>query len=392
MKLPANLKFEDWPENLGRKDYEDVLALAVADLKKNQDVAAVYSMGQNWVPGLSDLDMVVVYRDGTKKIHAKDPRTLSGKAGSVFTHGYMHFDVRTFKNLYYIYPGGFDLSLLFGEDIILNDPSKELSREELSFLQSSLVFDFLVTKVLLLPRFFQVDPNKTTLIKVREMLLFLYSFTHTITNTERWTGQKINSAFSEEIRDLRNNWFARSQEENQELLKKAVVSGFEVAALLVEVWDIFLKTAFGQMESPAQLEFASPDFNIVGVADWQPEDFWKTFSQERIRIKVPTLRKVINCKLLVPRSFFLMFSLYTQGQGPYSRWFKKFLKGGSISAIKSAGIDKRIEIINQIPLKESGEALFTLPFHYGFHTSNYFKDWLITKAVVFKRFLKLWQK
>lgn len=389
MKLPANLKFNNYPQQFKIEDYQEVLNLAVEDLKKNKDVLAVYSMGQNWVPGLSDLDVIVVYRDGVLKLHSRDPRTLSEKAGYIFTHDYMHFNVSSFKNLYYIYPDRFSLKLLFGENIELSDPQKELSEKEYQLLEASLTMDFLVTKLLLLPRFFMADAKEVSPINVREMLLFLYSFTHTVAMVERITGEKVASNFPEEIKSLKDSWFINTKEENNKLLQEAMINGFEVTAILVEKFDNYFKANFNLDKLPAKPLFVSPTFYIAGVKKWDKEEFWKTFLGGTVKVKMPILGKMLkNYKLLVPSSFFAMFSLYAKEQGAYSNWFRMFLKCRGCSLTRSLGIAKRLEVLNSTPLKKNKEALFTLPFHYGFYTTNYFKEAIRVKVVLLKRFLK----
>lgn len=390
MKLPAELKFEDWPKKLEERDSIKALDLAVADLKNNQNVVAVYSMGRKWVPGISDLDLIVVYRDGVSKIHSNDPRNLSGPANYIFTHDYMHFNASIFKNLYYIYPDKIDLKLEFGREISLNNPKNELTENDFKLLEASIVLDFLVTKVLLLPRFFTPDSKKKNIIKVREILLFLYSFTHTIEMTERLTGRKINSAFCQEIRDLRKTWFDLTEEKQKEGLLKAVDDGFNVSALLTEAWDEFLKAELSLNELPKNLVFSPPGLKIIGVEKWNKNDFWQTFLRGTVKMKIPFWgRELKNYKLLVPSSFFAIFSLYAKGKGPYSRWFGMFLKDGDLSVIENNGITKRLEVLNNFPIQKNKKALFTLPFHYGFYTVDYAKELLKAKAVSIKRLLNL---
>jgi hypothetical protein len=384
MKLPANLKFNNYPQQFKIEDYQEVLNLAVEDLKKNKDVLAVYSMGQNWVPGLSDLDVIVVYRDGVLKLHSRDPRTLSEKAGYIFTHDYMHFNVSSFKNLYYVYPDRFSLQLLYGDKIELVNPQDELSEDEYQLLEVSLVMDFLVTK-LLFPRYLTANP-----INIRNILLFIYSFTHTIEMIERLTEHKIQFDFSERIKELRVSWFLNKKEENEKLLIEAMEKAFLVTAMLVENLDDFLKTKFDLSLLPSKTEFCCPNFYIVGVQKWDKEQFWQSFIKESVRIKVPILGKILkNYKILVPKSFFPLFYLYANQHGPYGDWFKMFLKKGNNIHFDSLGIAKRTEVLNKVPVKNNQEMLFTLPFQYGFHTASRFKEYFRVRLVYIKRLLRI---
>jgi len=383
MKLPAKLKFKNYPQKLETKDYQEVLDLAVTDLKKNKDVLAVYSMGQNWVPGLSDLDMVVVYRQGVQKIHSRDPRTLSKKAGYIFTHDYLHLDSETFKNFYYIYPAAAGLQFLHGEKIELIDPRAELPEREYQLLEISLVMDFLVTK-LLFPRYLTANP-----VDIRNIFLFIYSFTHTIEMIERLAERKISSDFSRKIKELRASWFLNQEAENEKSLTGIMGEALLATAQLVEILDDLLKTKFDLSALPPQPEFLSPNFYIVGTQKWDKEQFCQSFIKESVRIKIPVLGKVLkNYKILAPRSFFFLFYLYANERGLYGDWFKMFLKKSSID-FKSLGIAKRMAVLNNMPVKKNKEVLFALSFQYGFHTADRLKERFRVKLVRIKRLLKI---
>jgi hypothetical protein len=275
------------------------------------------------------------------------------------------------------------LQLLYGENIPLNDPHKELEEKEYNLLELSLAMDFLVTK-LLFPRYLQANP-----IHVRKTLLFIYSFVHTIELLEKVIGRGISSNFKEEIKSLRNSWFLNKKEDNEESLKKAMISGFEATAQLVENLAIFLRTNFKLATSPKELILTLPDFYILGTEKWEKEYFWNEFSQGRLKIAI--LGKILkNYKILVPNSFFAIFSLYAREKGVYSDWFKKFLRCPDFSLDRSFGISKRLAVLNAIPLKKNKDVLFSLPFHYGFYTTAYFKE--RAKVAIFslkRKFLKL---
>jgi len=60
--MQHNIHLTNLPQKLSRTDYQDVVKLAVKDLVGNKDIASIYLMGKNWQPGISDMDIIVVYK------------------------------------------------------------------------------------------------------------------------------------------------------------------------------------------------------------------------------------------------------------------------------------------------------------------------------------------
>src|SRR3989344_4428956 len=97
-------KYLNLPKFLKKEDYEECCRLVVDDATTNPTVRAVYLMGGEWCPGISDLDIVVVYKDNITPISMKSPWSLSEKAKFIFTHRYLSFNEKDAGDFYYLYP------------------------------------------------------------------------------------------------------------------------------------------------------------------------------------------------------------------------------------------------------------------------------------------------
>jgi len=371
------LKFYNLPKKLTEKDYQEMISLAIQDLKKNPEIVAAYLMGKDWLPGISDVDLIVVYKDNSLAIHQPAPFSLSAKAKHIFTHIYYHFSLTSFKDIYYIMPAKYNLYHLFGQEVPFSNPQKDLSEKEYHCLKASFILDCLVNK--LLPSFYIFKKD----INVRRALLWLHSIIYTIALTEEIINKKIKTDFPEKIKSLRNNWFFEKKDKNLKLLSENLEDTFNLIPEIVKELDKFLRVTFNLASYPEKLLFNSPSFYLFGVTNWHKEKFFK--ESQYNKIKIPFLRKVLKqYKLALPNSFFSIFKIYGQGQGQglYSQWFKQFLSPSVFDFKNSSqAINKRVQIFNQAPVVKDKEILLKTLLQYGFHTANFKKEKLKVKII-----------
>src|SRR3989344_4661375 len=95
----------NFPKPLTQKDYEEVCRQIVADVKRQENIASVYLTGGQWLPGISDLDIIIVYDPSilVKNI-IKLPWELSKEAKSIFIHRYENYNLNSFPWHAYISP------------------------------------------------------------------------------------------------------------------------------------------------------------------------------------------------------------------------------------------------------------------------------------------------
>ena len=384
MKLEfKGLTFYNLPQRLKTEDYEEVVDLAVKDLKTNPSIISIYLMGKNWLPGISDVDIVAVHKDDAIRVHPKKPFGLSKKAKYIFIHSYINYNLSSFRNIHFIYPSKFQLYHLAGAKIDFIQPITEITPLQFNHLKVSFIVDCLINKLLLTYYIF------TKKIDTRLALLWLNSFIYTLQLTEEVIGKKIKTDFPTRITNLRNRWFERKEKENLEELTKIFEESFELTVNIVNKIDDFLKENFQLGKTSSGLVFNSPYFYILGADKWQKEKFLD--SRQYYRFKNPFSGIVLKqYRFLVPDSFFVIFNVYSQFNGHYSKWFKQFLNKQALDLdIKDKGIRKRVEYLNKIPADEHNEILTNTLIQYGFHSCNLKKEWFKVKIMNFLRRLNL---
>lgn len=360
-----NLQFYNFPKKMGRRDYEDVVALAVSDLKKNPDVVSLYLMGDKWVPGISDMDIIAVYKNGVRKKHKNHPKNLSETADYIFTHDYISYDEESFKRMKYIYPSKYTLQILYGKDIFLQNPEDFLSESEVNNLKASFVVDCLTNKLLSFPLYFNDK------IDIREKaLLWMHSFIYTKKITEEVIGKNINSEFPETVLNLRERCFVTQKKEFETLSEKAIKEGFNLVVNLTKEMDVFLKNKLGIKKYSKNPIFESISLKLKGIEDWDEGVFLNG-------IKIKKIEKPIFIKqveMFIPESFFGIFDIYASGSGVYSKWFKSMLNYKIKSFEKHRGIMERVDYLNKLPILADGRVLTNTTLQYGFNTKSIMKD------------------
>lgn len=384
MSISLNkLKFYNFPHHLKRSDYEKAVELAINILEKDPYFLSLYLMNDNWIPGISDIDFIVVYKNGIPSISNRQEDSFLGNSKYII-HDYINYDQATFSNIRYIYPSKFDLLFWRGKKLNVHLPENELSDKEIKLLKASFVLDCLVNKVLLFPFNFQRN------VDVSRALLFLYSFTYTALLIEEITEKKIKSCFPDKIKNLRLQWFSLGETKQKNTLANLIKEGFEFGVQLTEEFDVFLKSFFNVYNFPQNLEFNPPNLSLKGFDRWNKEDYFKKMRQ--VRFKMPfTKTKLLKYHLIVPSSFFILFNMYAKYNGDYSNWFRKFLTPSVFNIncqnFRSIGsiTNKRIECLNNISKTRDGGLLTNTTVRYGFNNCSYKKEQIKSVLIFLKQ-------
>ncbi len=356
------MNFYNLPKQYTKEDYLGALDLTLADLKQNQSVKSVFLMGRNWVGGISDIDLVVVYNDHRPVVHPKKPFLLSEDNAYIFTHDYIRYSEDLFKYIHYIFPSKFELECLYGAQVDPKDPKETLSPTDLRLLKTSFLVDILINKILLIPLEFKRDIN------VRKALLWLYSFVYTIEMAEEILQTEIDKEFSINIKRLRNNWFKLGDIERKNLILDLIGEASNLSERITKKLDEFIKNNFDTTNLLNKPVFNSPSFLVRGVEDWDKDKFLAGSSHKSL--KIPLINKTIKrYEVVVPNSFFVLLGVYSQMPGPYSDWFRKFLNKKPGFRINNKGINSRIENLNKA-FDVNNTVITNTMVQYGFHPSN----------------------
>lgn len=368
MKTDIDLKnyhFINLPKPLKEFDYQEVCDLVVSRLKSNPAIKSIYLSGGPWKPGISDLDILVIFHDqAAKDEYISFSGHLSEKAKFLVLHNYGKYNEEYFKNLCYLVPdkNKTKIKLLYGKEIPLHFPVKELNQNDYKFLYAIIIFDFLINKLLFYPKYLMEQK-----IDVRKRLGLLYSLTYTLEVIELLNGVKIGQDFYLRIKKLRANWFENNEQENlKELIslsEKSVGVVLEIVAGLTE----FVKN--NSLPEDKNIVFKNRQYYIIFDENWDKDNFLKSFKDGYIGIKNPfSGRLAENFKLILPSPLSYFLISYANYDGILSKWIRKdldYYKKITLSA--NQGIDKHIKIANEF-VEESvnRNGLFKIPFSYGY--------------------------
>ncbi|WP_111682128.1 hypothetical protein [Winogradskyella tangerina] len=154
------LKFIDSPKYIEPKKYEVLKTKLVAELKDKAAVKSVYQMGSVRDPGISDLDIICVFKtDSNLDIDLRS--SLSDNERSILTHDLFGIEEASFtKALNYGLVS--NLKLLYGEDL-LSDKNIGPAHKEVN---TQIAFEYLIKM------FISLDVQVTLgIIKLKSFLL-----------------------------------------------------------------------------------------------------------------------------------------------------------------------------------------------------------------------------
>ena len=190
------MRVVDIPEKFNEDAYYKVIDKQVEVLSKVQGVKSIYQIGGLSTPGISDIDLVVVFKDDFK--YNFNPRINNNHIGNyLFTHGLYGASEKHFqKSLKFTFFHNF--RLLHGEDLELTN--SYLESDQL-ILKEQIALEFLFKMYVNL-----VVQKSYNTIKLRSLFLHIkalpYDFEFLNIHPEELI-KLVNQGV-----DLRNNWFS----------------------------------------------------------------------------------------------------------------------------------------------------------------------------------------
>ena len=83
--IKMNLSFIDYPKSIGSDFYEETKDKIVLNLTKDESILAIYQIGHVKSPGISDLDLLVIFKNS--EFVSSNPRALlSNKEKYIVSH------------------------------------------------------------------------------------------------------------------------------------------------------------------------------------------------------------------------------------------------------------------------------------------------------------------
>ncbi|RKX91672.1 MAG: hypothetical protein DRP84_11250 [Spirochaetes bacterium] len=192
------------------------------------NIKSIYQVGDVSVPGISDIDLFIVFNDNSKDfLYRYSIKNLSAVSQYIFSHEPWFMDEKTFYNLFYWFPY-FNLNKIYGETLTVN-VKQELSKE----IYIIILTQYIITKV---PADFLIYSFLQKKFYERTMLCMINSLCHSLT-----LGRIIFDdipphweIFIAEYNDFRHNWFQDNPIEREGKLKDYTIEGIQLSLELIK--------------------------------------------------------------------------------------------------------------------------------------------------------------
>jgi len=215
------VQFTQLPQPATFEDYDRAVEEVKVLCERSGVVRALYQIGNVSVPGLSDIDLILVFDEEAARKRRRIPRVehLSPAARRLFLHDFFYTDPQSFANLNRITIAS-ELRHVWGDD--LGQPA-DVSCE----IRLLILTDVLVA---LLPRAFLL-PLVEGRAPARTLIAQIHALRHTLAIMEdlRCQPRPAWADFVEEFRRFRSRWFeydAPPLAQLTEFLQRAVEMGF----------------------------------------------------------------------------------------------------------------------------------------------------------------------
>lgn len=359
-----------FPFESNAEAYQRCCDRAIEEAKKNESVVALYLLGGKWCPGVSDMDILVVYKD-ENAVPLTSPWELSPEAAQIFTHRYVTFNESNFKNFHYLYPQvTTNIRHLYGKNILIENPNDHLDGDAMRILLAFNMADVLINKILLFPSY-RIAFQKKSIINIRKIIGELYSLTYTFQLLEEITGKSIGKEFVKNMINLREGWFKNNIEINAERLYFLLNEGIMLSLDVVHIFDEFLKSK--NISKKYDFIFKNQKYLINFMSNWSGEQYLELFHKNYINITLPYINKNIESfNIILPESFGYFFAYYASVGGQFSAGMLKSLRSGKGKIFSSdMGAAKHIQVMNDIFKSAAKNSdLYKIPFSYGFPLSR----------------------
>ena len=191
-------EYVNYPKKVDLSYYADARNEVINYFHNDKNLESIYEFGSVRAPGISDLDIMLVFRSNPEEINKYNFRDINEKVYSLVANGnVIKMGIETFSCLDYI--DHFNLKLLTGNSIKQNIIPKNLKniREIIS------ICDWLPERI----KRIEMVLSESTL-NISFTLCLLNSITYSIQNVESLTSKiNLSDEFYELILSMRDNWY-----------------------------------------------------------------------------------------------------------------------------------------------------------------------------------------
>lgn len=368
MLKAKNYSFLNLPKGYGKEEYEAAIDKIIEKYSKIKGLLSIYSWGDVSVPGISDIDVVFVFKRNAEPLPLTNRSFyfLDAKTRYLVRHPFVFIDEESFKNIKYVYPDT-DFKFLHGKNIKINKPSIA----DKCYSTISLLNDIIIRHY---PRDF-IEQFVSKRINVRDTLLRLNSLKYSINMFEviekhensGW-GRSLNS-----IKNLRKNWFIKN---DFKLLIQLNEDALRITMDFIGKFRIFL------MKNSLLGIYYGDNIKYNGIKN--KSLFIKNWSKEKA---LQDMTKIIknNKKFysILPIELSAQLIEYSRYDGLISSYIRENISNNLNYQLKHKKIAekriKRIRILNEqaklaFKLKHSDFAAF---FDFGYRNKSGINNWVL---------------
>ncbi|MBI2635371.1 MAG: hypothetical protein HYW79_02395 [Parcubacteria group bacterium] len=217
----------DWPIEYNESDYEEARIEIINQIRNTPGLVALFEYGWIPYPGISDMDFWAVFSDDAEKMGLTLHPALSQKTKYLMSHQITLFTEKHYRKMLYfdpwttnIWPNG--QRLLYKADGIerdLNFENISFSKEEKDILSLARVEEDLAVISSTISHYAKKE------LPARHILETIKTCVYLVREINNITDRKISSSFSEDLKDLRDNWFKIDQRQAARRLIKLFYDG-----------------------------------------------------------------------------------------------------------------------------------------------------------------------
>ena len=217
-----------------REKYDEVLGSYLDRIKRMPNVVSIYQLGNISVPGISDIDLIIVLHDEfTEPVNFRQlQRDATGDIGAyLFSHAPYVANRDTFADLSMLFFAD-NLRHVWGEALAL----KTYPAEQVEFYKYVIALEAAISQSF---AFVRATHNRT-IFNLRSLLCNLNAVKHNFTTLAPWRSANQRDTwrqYREDIDALRNKWF---QEDTATRIQRAVDLSGRATVILGETLDELL--------------------------------------------------------------------------------------------------------------------------------------------------------
>jgi len=348
----SKLYYSNRPKQYTKKDYENSLKEISTTIFNKVENLDIIQQGDISVPGISDIDLILVLNNSSKSDGVdsllKSWNELSEQTKYLCYHQPFMIHEEHLKLLTDLWPISNCKNIRTGEDIPELNVS---SKHHLFALMEIMIFtDFMED---------MFEPLLKKTIDVRNVLVRLYSLTHSITKLEELDVKNDEwRDFRKKVENTRMNWFSNSTEEQNRIIYP--ILGLSIPVLLGIINELrkLVKNylSYDQKMNDSQI-FGVLNKKLFFVSNWSPSKCLETMDE--------VFKETGEFGMILPFEFLAIIALYQKNSEIFSRSLsERVIHNLSLEKIKyNSLIFERIEIIESVfkSLKTIGINKIILP-------------------------------